>query len=59
MSTSLFIFVIAAVGFGYWLIFGRMKERHDERHPEERGSNRGNPVDSWLTGEEEKGDEEP
>ena len=43
MSTSLFIFVIAAVGFGYWLIFRRMKERHDERHPEERDSDRKNP----------------
>ncbi len=59
MSTSLFIFVIAAVGFGYWLIFRRMKERHDERHPEERDSDRKNPVDSWLTGEVEKDDEEP
>lgn len=59
MSTSFFIIVVAAIGFGYWLIFQRMKERHDAKRPEEKDSHLKNPVDAWLTGEvEEEEDEE-
>lgn len=54
MSTSVFILVIAAIGFVFTLLFRRMKERHDRHHPEERHGSQRNPIDSWLTGEVEK-----
>lgn len=54
MSTSAFILVIAAIGFVFTLLFRRMRERHDRRHPEERHGPQRNPIDSWLTGEVER-----
>jgi len=58
MSTTLFILVVAAIGFVYVLIFRRMRTRWKERHPGKDDGRRIDPVESWLTGEVERDEDE-
>ena len=51
MSNGVFLLVLIGLGFAFLIYFHQRSRNYQERHPGED-----NPVDKWMTGEDDKND---
>lgn len=58
MSTGVFLLILIVFGFVVLAYFNRRAKNFRERHPGDKASpGKGNPIDFWMTGKDDKDDD--